>query len=124
MYMFSNFMMSICLFMFAFAIYSESRSMLLMIILIFYLFQGTGQGPLFYIYLSELCTPKCFGLAVAINSFGGILISLVTPFLLLNYTIETFIFFAFVTFGVVIVCYFFMPETKLPQKKNEEIELL
>lgn len=82
----------------------------------FYLFQGTGQGPLFYLYLSELCTPKCFGLAVAINQFGGILITLVMPFLLENYTVQTFGAFAAVTLGVVVVCYFYMPETKKGDK--------
>jgi len=67
---------------------------------------------MYFLYLSEICTPKILGLALASNSVFWSLLSFINPFLMEKNKAATFLFYAGSNGVFVVYLIFKMQETK------------
>jgi hypothetical protein len=117
-----NMGMGLCLFIFTFFLYMKMQSLLLLAIFGFWMVQTAFQGPLFFLYFSEILTPKAFSMALALNTFFLMLVSYSMPYLMSWNNVGTFVIFSSVNVLSGVMSILFMKETK--GKSAKEIEQL
>ena len=67
---------------------------------------------MYFLYLSEICTPKILGLSMASNSVTWSIFSFINPYLMEKNKSATFLFYAVANGLFVIYLVFQMKETK------------
>ena len=78
----SNLGMGVSLLILSYGIHSQIHSVVIISIVLFFAFMSGMNGPVFFLYVSEILTPKIMSISMTVMGVGLILLSFLQPFIM------------------------------------------